>query len=218
MSVQPLNATGPWKLVRPELAGEPTIPCQTCHEVHREGAPESRPEKRISVAGQPVHGTLAYFDRREGLHLTAATLTIPEMHDGARPIKVSQDARAAICYQCHAPRQAEPGTPEALNGWGRQVGSGDDRTPMGVHEGLSCISCHNGHNENARASCKTCHPQMSHCGIDVEKMDTTFASATSAHNIHWVKCADCHTHGVPKVKTATPAKNADHALSQHGGR
>ena len=41
---------------------------------------------------------------------------------------------------------------------------------------------------------------MSHCGIDVEKMDTTFANAKSAHNIHWVKCADCHQHGVPKPK------------------
>jgi hypothetical protein len=91
-----------------------------------------------------------------------------------------------------------------------QAGSGDDRTPMGVHEGLSCFSCHDGHNENARASCKTCHPQMSHCGLDVEKMDTTFASTTSAHNIHWVKCTDCHQHGIPKKKAASP----DHTQRQ----
>jgi hypothetical protein len=71
---------------------------------------------------------------------------------------------------------------------------------MGVHEGLSCMSCHGGHNEDARASCATCHPQMSHCGIAVEKMDTTFANRSSAHNIHWVKCTDCHLHGVPQVK------------------
>jgi hypothetical protein len=44
---------------------------------------------------------------------------------------------------------------------------------------------------------------MSHCGIDVEKMDTTFANKVSTHNIHWVKCADCHQHGVPQVKTKT---------------
>jgi hypothetical protein len=90
------------------------------------------------------------------------------------------------------------------------VGSGDDRTPMGVHEGLSCISCHDGHNENARASCKTCHPQMSHCGIDVEKMDTTFSSATSQHNIHWVKCTDCHLHGIPKAKPPSAVKTELH--------
>jgi len=50
---------------------------------------------------------------------------------------------------------------------------------------------------------------MSHCGIDVEKMDTTYASKTSKHNVHWVKCADCHEHGVPKVKTKTTPTSAN---------
>jgi hypothetical protein len=40
---------------------------------------------------------------------------------------------------------------------------------------------------------------MSNCGLNVEKMDTTFANAKSAHNIHWVKCEDCHQHGVPRA-------------------
>jgi hypothetical protein len=114
---------------------------------------------------------------------------------------VSPDPRQSLCYQCHAPRQNEAGSNAAINHWGPQAGSGDDRTPMGVHEGLSCLSCHNGHNESATASCATCHPQMSHCGIAVEKMDTTFANPASRHNIHWVKCTDCHQHGIPKVKT-----------------
>jgi hypothetical protein len=204
--VQPQNAQGPWHLVRAGLADQPTIPCQACHWVHREGELETRPAGRISVAGAPVHDSLAFFDRRERMHYAAASLAIPKLHDGARAVIMSQDARQAICYQCHAPREPEPGTAAALNLWGPQVGSGDDRTPKGVHEGLSCFSCHNGHNENARASCKTCHPQMSHCGIDVEKMDTTFASASSSHNIHWVKCTDCHVHGVPKMKPPAPAK------------
>jgi hypothetical protein len=203
--VQPQNTKGPWKVIRADLADQPAMPCAACHQMHREGEPLARPQKRISVAGWPVHDTLAFFDRREQIHFTAVSLAIPEMRDGARLVTVSQDPRGAICYQCHAPRQPEPGTAAAVKGWGRQVGSGDDRTPMGVHEGLSCVSCHNGHNENARASCKTCHPQMSHCGIDVEKMDTTFLSASSAHNIHWVKCTDCHQHGVPKVKA--PARS-----------
>jgi hypothetical protein len=116
-------------------------------------------------------------------------------------VTVSQDPRQALCFQCHAPREPETGSVAAASAWGPQVGSGDDRTPMGVHEGISCISCHEGHNQNARASCKNCHPKMSNCGLDVEKMDTTYAISASAHNIHWVKCADCHQHGIPKVKT-----------------
>jgi hypothetical protein len=204
--VQPQNAQGPWQVIRAGFADQPTMPCQTCHQVHKEGSPEVKPAGRISVAGDAVHDSLAFFDRRESIHFAAASLPLPHLKDGAREVKISQDARQSMCYECHAPREPETGTVAALNHWGPQVGSGDDRTPIGVHEGLSCISCHSGHNENARASCKTCHPQMSHCGIDVEKMDTTYASPASTHNIHWVKCADCHQHGIPKVKAPAPAK------------
>ncbi len=80
------------------------------------------------------------------------------------------------------------------------MGSGDDRTAIGVHEGISCLSCHLKHGQKTRASCAECHPKMSNCGLDVEKMDTTFLSATSKHNVHWVKCADCHPKGIPKKK------------------
>ena len=198
--VQPQNTTGPWRLVRQDLADKPSIPCLACHAVHSEGAPEVRPATRISVANDPLHASLAFFDRRESVNFAVATLAIPVLYDGARLVNVSLDPRAAICYQCHAPRFPEAGTPAAAQGSRMQAGSGDDRTPMGVHEGLSFISCHTGHSENARASCKTCHPQMSHCGLDVEKMDTTYASASSSHNIHWVRCTDCHQHGIPKPK------------------
>jgi hypothetical protein len=204
--VQPQNLEGPWNVIRTGFADQPTMPCQTCHQVHKQGAPDTKPAGRISVAGDPVHNSLAFFDRRDQTHIAAASLSIPRLNDGARAVKISQDARQGMCYQCHAPRVPEPGSMEAANHWGPQVGSGDDRTAKGVHEGISCFSCHVGHNENARASCKTCHPQMSHCGLDVEKMDTTFASGSSKHNIHWVGCIDCHQKGVPKMKTVAPVK------------
>jgi hypothetical protein len=202
--VTPQDTKGPWKIIPAGIADQPTMPCQACHNVHRNGQQESKPTSRISVAGSAIPDSLAFYDRRESTHFTAASLSIPQLHDGARAVRMNQDPRQMICYQCHAPREPEAGTAAASNHWGGQVGSGDDRTPMGVHEGLSCISCHTGHNENARASCKTCHPQLSNCGLDVEKMDTTFTNGSSAHNIHWVKCADCHQHGVPKVKKPQP--------------
>jgi hypothetical protein len=31
-------------------------------------------------------------------------------------------------------------------------------------------------------------------------MDTTFKSTKSPHNVHTMKCMDCHTKGVPKKK------------------
>jgi hypothetical protein len=199
--VQPQNTTGPWHLTQPELAGEPTIPCQSCHWIHREGAPLSKPSDRISVVGIAVRDSLAFYDRREEMHFRAASLAIPKLYDGARKLKISSDPRQAVCYQCHAPRRPDTNSIAAAANWGPQAGSGDDRTPVGVHEGLSCVACHNGHNESARASCASCHPALSNCDQDVERMDTTFADAKSKHNIHWVKCEDCHQHGIPHSKS-----------------
>jgi hypothetical protein len=112
--------------------------------------------------------------------------------EGERPVKMAKDQRQALCYQCHAPLAT------------RQVRSGDDRTPIGVHEGISCLACHEKHRQTTRASCMTCHPKLSNCGQDVEKMDTTFAKPDSQHNIHFVKCADCHPKGIPPKKQQQP--------------
>jgi hypothetical protein len=213
-----MNALGPWHIVKAGVADEPAMPCQACHWIHREAAAESKPAKRISVAEAAADDSLGFYDRRESMHFSSAALTIPQLYEGVRAVHMNLDPRQAICYQCHAPRQPEAGSEAAAKVWGAQAASGDDRTPLGVHEGLSCISCHDGHNENARASCKTCHPQMSHCGLDVEKMDTTFLSATSGHNIHWVKCADCHQHGIPKPKTASQAQSKETAAALRSGQ
>ena len=199
--VQPQNSAGPWHITKANFADQPTIPCMACHEMHREGDVQSKPLARIAATISPAADSLAIFDRREQMHFSIRKLSLPQLSDGPRPVKLSPDQRQALCYQCHAPRQPEAATLTATNHWGPQIGSGDDRTPIGVHEGISCFACHVGHNESAMASCKTCHPQMSHCGIDVEKMDTTFANAKSSHNVHWVRCTDCHQHGVPKPKT-----------------
>ena len=131
-----------------------------------------------------------------------AVLPIPVMMDGARQASVSPDARDALCYQCHAPLASA------------QIGSGDDRTPMGVHEGLSCLACHQNHGQATRQSCAECHPRLSNCGLDVEKMDTTFLNPKSRHNVHWVKCADCHAKGIPKAKSPEAARRRDRDASQ----
>ncbi|HTW49742.1 MAG TPA: multiheme c-type cytochrome [Acidobacteriaceae bacterium] len=191
---------GPWRIMRAGFADQPTMPCVACHWIHCAGSPAAKPAQRISVAGPALDDSLAFFDRRERMHYAVAALSVPQLYDRDVSLKMSLDPRQALCYQCHAPRLPDAGTPAALHGWGPQAGSGDDRTPMGVHEGLSCFACHNGHSENARASCKTCHGKTSECGLDVEKMDTTYASASSRHNIHWVRCVDCHTHGVPRPR------------------
>jgi len=184
-AIRDVVAAGPkgsWHLLRADLKDAPAIPCLACHEVHREGKP--------GVKGAP-YASLGLFDRRDQVHYQTASLQTPQLHDAKGPILMSPDPRDGLCYQCHAPRAT------------LEVWSGDDRTPRGVHEGLSCIACHQGHDQSARASCKTCHPRLSNCGLDVEKMDTTFVSLKSTHNIHTVACADCHHDG--RLGHAAPA-------------
>jgi len=191
--VTPVDTTGPWRLVKPELAKRPAIPCLTCHQMHREGPTLSRPAVKLanaSAAEEIARPSLALFDRRELDNVPLGSLSLPQMHQAERPVKISPDTRQALCYQCHAPLASQ------------EVASGDDRTPVGVHEGLSCLSCHEKHGQTTRASCSNCHPRLSNCGLNVETMDTSFRSTTSPHNIHFVKCLDCHTKGVPQKKPA----------------
>jgi hypothetical protein len=189
--VKPLSRTGPWKMIPAELGNRPSMPCLSCHEIHREGLELKKAGDQGRIAGpaqEIARPSLALFDRRTQSYVPVAALPMPAMIDGARPVMMSNDQRQALCYQCHAPMS------------NRQVGSGDDRTAVGVHEGISCLACHAQHGQKTRASCASCHPKMSNCGLDVEKMETTFLSAKSKHNIHWVKCADCHANGVPRKK------------------
>jgi Cytochrome c554 and c-prime len=189
--VTPVNRSGPWRLLPAQLAGMPSMPCVTCHDLHREGQPMKKTDAEGRIPGpaqQIAPPSLAFFDRRTREYVPLADLPIPAMMEGTRPVKMSRDPRQALCYQCHAPTYT------------MQVGSGDDRTGMGVHEGISCLACHAQHGEKTRASCASCHPKMSNCGLDVERMDTTFASPNSKHNVHWVKCVDCHPKGIPARK------------------
>jgi len=190
--VTPLDTAGPWQLAKPEVAGWPAIPCLACHQVHRQGSPllKTGAEGRVRGPEQERNRpSLALFDRRGLSHIDVSRLPLPVMLEGARVVKMSPDPRQALCYQCHAPEA------------GMQVGSGDDRTATGVHEGIGCLACHDRHGQKTRASCAHCHPRLSNCGLDVEKMDTTFRNPESKHNIHFVKCLDCHPKGVPRKKT-----------------
>ena len=194
--VTAVDTKGPWALTDARWANLPAIPCLACHEMHRRGEPLGKlppREARSSAKEQIYRPSLALFDRREMEPVADGDLAMPKMLDGARPVRMSPDQRQALCYQCHAPLAT------------RQVNSGDDRTGIGVHEGISCLGCHEKHGQQTRASCANCHPRLSNCGLDVEKMDTTFLSAKSAHNIHFVKCVDCHKKGVPKKRTTAQA-------------
>ncbi|MFB3922046.1 MAG: cytochrome c3 family protein [Terriglobia bacterium] len=204
--VTPIDTKGPWKFEDPKVADLPVIPCLSCHQMHREGPPLQHPLTKNAIPGAQqefFRPSLGLFDRRELTHISAARLDLPSMRTGKRQVKISPDTRQAICYQCHAPLATF------------EVGSGDDRTAIGVHEGISCLACHQKHRQTTRASCMQCHPRMSNCGLDVERMDTTFKDPKSPHNIHFVKCLDCHPKGVRRRQR--PSETATLPSRDFGG-
>jgi hypothetical protein len=172
--VGPLNTTGPWTLVDPAKAKHPTIPCLACHQIH-------------TPAGAGFAAQL--YESRDKVHIAVGALPVPVVTQGDRRVRLSPDPRQRLCTQCHAPDTTH------------RLGSADDRTPAGVHEGLSCLDCHGTHTLSTRASCVSCHTTGSNCGLDVTKMDTTFLLAASRHNIHTVACRDCHPQGAPAKKS-----------------
>lgn len=189
--VTPLDTKGPWRLKDPALASRPAIPCLACHKMHATGSPFERPAEPapggvpVTNGPTPRRETIGFYVRQERAHFPIDDLAVPRVTERGRPVKVSDDPRQRLCTQCHAP-----------NAFG-EAGSSDDRTPVGVHEGLSCAACHAPHSNDARNSCANCHPRLSNCGLDVRTMDTTFLTPSSRHNIHTVHCLDCHPSGAP---------------------
>jgi hypothetical protein len=192
--VEPLDSAGPWKLKNAILTDRPAIPCFACHQVHQPGNPDLRPDlgTPASLHYSRVKKTLAsFYYRRDKMYFPVLLIANPEINYQSSSVKVSNDPNQRLCIQCHSANAFNMG------------GTGDDRTPRGVHEGISCLACHDSHSNSAISSCKNCHPAISNCKLDVEKMNTTFNDKSSKNNIHFVSCTDCHTKRRP-AKAARP--------------
>lgn len=188
--VEPLDRIGPWKLKNPERLDIPTIPCLTCHQVHNPGglrfSPDYSKPRYMFYLRLPPQSSVSFYIRAEKKHIPAEDLPKLKLTEGDRQVRVSDDLIMRNCVQCHAPNAHH------------QAGTSDDRTPRGVHEGLTCLACHDPHSNDARQSCTKCHPAISNCKLDVTAMNTSFADPKSNNNIHWVGCNDCHKEGIKK--------------------
>lgn len=183
--IEPISTEGPWNLKETGKSADPVIPCLTCHPIHMENEPMARPTSMDDPAAifyerEERSALTGLYLRSDRMHLRADQLRKPEMFDGEISVLLSDDPLQRICIQCHAPN------------WAHQAGSEDDRTPVGVHEGISCRACHRGHSNDPRNACLTCHPAVSSCGLDVRTMNTSYRDRESPHNIHSMACTDCH--------------------------
>ena len=182
--VGPISTKGPWTIKDPQKGDQPAIPCMACHAIHTDGKPVIRPDyakpSSVFYTRNNSNSKVSFYDHHEKVHVLSAMLPKLQLILGDKTVIVSDDDRMRNCVQCHAP-----------NGW-HEAGTSDDRTPRGVHLGLSCLACHEPHSNDARNSCTKCHPAISNCKLDVTKMNTTYADSKSPNNIHWVSCTDCH--------------------------
>ncbi len=147
--VRPLDTDGPWELCEPAMADWPAIPCLACHQVHAEHYPAPNPDYSdpavIAARPKTKSTTLGFYSRSGHQYLSVEDLPPVTMRDGAERVVVSVDVKQRACYQCHAPNSRH------------EIGTSDDRTPTGVHQGLSCLACHSPHGSTLAESCSGCH-------------------------------------------------------------
>lgn len=184
--MSPLDTKGPWTFHDPEKADHYAVPCLACHEMHSP-QPTQAQFAHLEDRFQKRNPGYSLYSRPDKMHLRVDTMVVPDMFHDGKPVMVSEDPVEALCIRCHSPNHAHI------------AGTEDDKTPVGVHEGLSCASCHEPHSNNPMNSCTDCHPAVSNCNLDVQRMDTSFANPDSANDIHSVSCADCH--GDEKVRS-----------------
>jgi hypothetical protein len=183
--VEPLSTKGPWNLKVESSSGQPVIPCLACHPIHMENEPMSHPGTMDDPGATFYERTgrnqlTGLYLRSDRMHLRSDQLGKPYIYLDGMEVLVSDDPVQTLCMQCHAPN------------WAHEAGTEDDKTPTGVHEGISCRACHQGHSNNPTNACKTCHPAVTSCSADVMEMNTSYKSRKSPHNIHSMKCVDCH--------------------------
>ena len=120
-----------------EVATHRAIPCLACHQMHAVPPPPGSTNFTACA--------LALYSRPDRTRFAPHELYRQKMVQNGRPMKVAADPRARLCANCHA-ANAEA-----------EQGSADDRTPIGVHEGISCLACHRGHDMRTGETCGECH-------------------------------------------------------------
>jgi len=178
---RPDTDSGKWKMVHGEHADIHAIPCLACHQTHT----ENKPYMSLDIASlkeESRNTPLSWYIRTDKRHRRADKLLNVEMVDEkGKAIKVSKDPASKLCVQCHSPNAYHI------------AGSEDDRTPTGIHEGFSCVACHDAHSTSAQNACNKCHTDVSpNCKLNIRTMNTTYFYAESENNIHHISCSSCH--------------------------
>ncbi|MDE3088740.1 MAG: hypothetical protein KGJ80_05085 [Chloroflexota bacterium] len=206
--VQPIDQKGPWKLVGQyaNLGDLPSIPCLACHQAHAVKQPGLLPGMDFADESTfyrdvtaPEVANLFIYDAFAQKYIDPAPIA-PVMN-GDQSIPIADTRANRVCYTCHATEQVasnlfEPSKPPEGD---NSVSTGDDRTLMGAHQGLPCVTCHmagGDHSFNPMNACKRCHsPGSTAASLDyVTQVQTSYTDPAlsmlsgnmSSLNIHWL--------------------------------
>jgi hypothetical protein len=140
-----------WKIKDGKQETLAAVPCLACHSMHTENTTS---ERYVSLADSSRKQTAlnpktSLYVRTDKVHLRSDKLTkVSMISTDGKAINNASDPNTLLCQQCHAPDYLH------------RAGSEDDRTPTGIHEGISCIACHKPHSGNTQESCAQCHPSL----------------------------------------------------------
>lgn len=142
-----------WYIKDSVQAVRPTITCLSCHQIHAE-SPQKKAyqvkskEERLSLMERTKRPVTALYMRSDKRHLPADKLFQATMFDKDSLVQVTDDPNAWLCMQCHAPNNR------------REVGSSDDKTPIGMFEGRSCLECHDPHSNQLKNNYRNVHMKI----------------------------------------------------------
>ena len=143
-----------WTIKDHKQAKRPAMTCLACHQVHGEQdkriAYESLDkDARSSLMQKTERPATALFVRAVKRHLPSDEIYQTTMQYKDSLVKISDDPNTWLCMQCHSPNSK------------REIGTEDDKTPIGMYEGMSCLDCHNPHSNGIKNNYKNVHVKSS---------------------------------------------------------
>lgn len=139
-----------WYIKDTVQINRPTITCLTCHQIHSEQMKSKSyqtksDEEKSQLMSTTESVSTALYMRSDKRHIPSDKIYQTTMFKNDSIVKVSEDPNTWLCMQCHSPNSK------------REVGSEDDKTPMGIYEGRSCLDCHNPHSNGLKNNYRDIH-------------------------------------------------------------
>lgn len=142
-----------WKIYDEKQSERPAITCLACHQMH--GEQEKRisydsldKESRSALMEKTERPATALYMRAEKRHLPSDKIYQATILHNDSLVKVSDDPNTWLCMQCHSPNTR------------REAGTEDDKTPLGMYEGMSCLDCHNPHSNGIKNNYRNVHVKI----------------------------------------------------------